>query len=485
MNVEKIISSIEKTNKLLKSKKFANVICLFFTVVLFFTVFSEYSVNAQEGSEEEVLCYDAMEGWKIEAEMDQGYTQVDGSAYSASGNQLRGITMMLNDKLIGTQNCEYETIASNDEIPGYSKGDILSMVEGSIAVSLANPPRVDVVAHLGEQWIPGQQSTYSTFAADGYSYMRGLGIDTIWSVTRNIAYILFVIIMIVTGFMIMFRQKIGGQVAITVFNSIPNIIVGLLLVTFSFGIAGLILNIGSFLTNIIASFIYGSDTTSAIYVTDFFSLMFRGTTSFESMAGALIPTAIISFVVGLIAAAAIPALGVGALVGGTIAATFVIGIIILILALLYLYAGARVWFTLFKAFLSIIFDTIMGPLVLTFGSLPGQSQRQMGWVLKLLKNSLVFPIVFFLVNLPNYLSLKGIAFDPTGVIKGDFVGGDAGLIEAIVVGILPLVLYFFAADAPKILDDLIPADGSKGVAAAVQGTMGAIKKIPILGSFMG
>lgn len=79
----------------------------------------------------------------------------------------------------------------------------------------------------------------------GYKYLKdSLKLDKLWGQSRNIAYMFFVVAMIVIGFMIMFRNKIGGQVLVSVSNSIPQLIICLVLVTFSFAIAGLMLDIG-------------------------------------------------------------------------------------------------------------------------------------------------------------------------------------------------------------------------------------------------
>ena len=78
----------------------------------------------------------------------------------------------------------------------------------------------------------------------GFDYLRNLKVDLLWGETRNIAYLFFVIVMIVAGFMIMFRKNLPGQVVVSIGNSIPRIVISLILVTFSFAIVGLMLDIG-------------------------------------------------------------------------------------------------------------------------------------------------------------------------------------------------------------------------------------------------
>jgi hypothetical protein len=64
-----------------------------------------------------------------------------------------------------------------------------------------------------------------------------------WTAFRNIVYLVLVIAFVVIGLAIMFRVKIDPRTVMTIQNQIPKIIVGILAVTFSFAIAGLLIDI--------------------------------------------------------------------------------------------------------------------------------------------------------------------------------------------------------------------------------------------------
>lgn len=68
-------------------------------------------------------------------------------------------------------------------------------------------------------------------------------IQDMWSTSRNIAFGLFVLASVVLAFMIMFRVKISPQVVISVQSSIPKMIFALILVTFSYAIAGFLIDL--------------------------------------------------------------------------------------------------------------------------------------------------------------------------------------------------------------------------------------------------
>src|SRR3989338_11081239 len=86
---------------------------------------------------------------------------------------------------------------------------------------------------------------------------KGTGFDglkplqNLWEAFRNIVYLLFVIVFVVIGLAIMLRIKIDPRTVMTIQNQIPKIIIGILLVTFSFAIAGFLVDIMWILTNLI------------------------------------------------------------------------------------------------------------------------------------------------------------------------------------------------------------------------------------------
>lgn len=90
-----------------------------------------------------------------------------------------------------------------------------------------------------------------------YAATTGIGFDSlnpllkIWVGFRNIAYLVFVLVFIVIGVAIMLRVKIDPRTVMSVENQIPRIILTLIFITFSFAIAGFLVDImwtGTFLT---------------------------------------------------------------------------------------------------------------------------------------------------------------------------------------------------------------------------------------------
>ena len=86
-------------------------------------------------------------------------------------------------------------------------------------------------------------------AESGGPVETGTGFDglkpllPLWTVFRNIVYILFVLVFVIIGVAIMLRLKIDPRTVMTIQNQIPKLIIGILLVTFSFSIAGFLIDI--------------------------------------------------------------------------------------------------------------------------------------------------------------------------------------------------------------------------------------------------
>jgi len=121
-----------------------------------------------------------------------------------------------------------------------------------IVLPYANPPASGVYwAYSGLQnagFVP------KTYAAEGIGFAAIKPFINIWKVFRDISYMLLVLVLIAIGFMIMFRAKINPQTVISVENSLPKIVVALLLITFSFPIAGFLIDLTYISIGIIAVF---------------------------------------------------------------------------------------------------------------------------------------------------------------------------------------------------------------------------------------
>lgn len=82
-----------------------------------------------------------------------------------------------------------------------------------------------------------------------YAQTNGLGFDRlspligVWARFRDIAYLIFVLAFTIIGFAIILRVKIDARTVMSIQNQIPKIIIALVLVTFSYAIAGFLIDL--------------------------------------------------------------------------------------------------------------------------------------------------------------------------------------------------------------------------------------------------
>lgn len=86
--------------------------------------------------------------------------------------------------------------------------------------------------------------TKNAYAANenGVGYSRLQPLIPIWAKFRDIAYLFFILAFTVIGLAIMFRVKIDARTVMTIQNQIPKIIIALIMVTFSYAIAGFLID---------------------------------------------------------------------------------------------------------------------------------------------------------------------------------------------------------------------------------------------------
>jgi hypothetical protein len=354
----------------------------------------------------------------------------------------------------------YQDILGEDALPMVMKRGLAGVVEDGVMAMFNAHPRIDVIAHLADEWVPGHRQQQSVYAS-GYTDLHDSGIHVLWAFTRNIAYSGFVLIMIVIGFMIMFRNKIGGQTLVTIGNSIPKIVVGLILVTFSFAIAGIILDISGIFLRVISGLL-----ETNILIHNPFKLLWGMITNhpeFAGLSGALGIAGIVMLIATSWGVAGLIALFLGVVVAGVV----IIGAI-------------KLWFALLKSYFALLLNLTVAPLVIMAGSLPGDSVAITNLFKSMLRNALVFPVAYAIVNLPYFLA------DRQGILLGFpssvFPDATADLrIGGLVIGIAKILAIYVAAQTPSFMKAIIPATASRAGADSAAAVKEGFSKIPMIG----
>lgn len=383
----------------------------------------------------------------------------------------------------------------NDNIPYDLKRGLLGMTEDASDALYANYPMINVPEHLAQQWVPGyKDDSTSLYAASGYEELSGTGINVFWAKVLNISYVIFVVIMIISGFMIMFRHKLGGQAIVTLGSVLPRVIVALIIATFSFAIAGLFIDLGGILCGIVAYVLdLGDQVVPISTLGGLMKAVLQGglglTTTISGIIGGIGIGSFIGAGVGSAAAGATGIAGAIAAMSNPVGWTAVgvigaIGIIICLVILgIVLFGAIKVLITLFKAYFSLLLSVILGPLQITMGAIPGNNRLITNWLLSIVRNVLVFPMVLFIVNLPNAILAQGTDLNVSFPAKlvGDNSGMNINATGWIFIAVLKIFVLYFAAQAPKFLESWFPANTSPAVKEGLGNVRDSMSKIPLVG----
>ena len=121
-------------------------------------------------------------------------------------------------------------------------GGVLGFTSNMIVALYTPPARTgDFVNYLASNFGIAKPALAATDPGLGFNAISPL--TNLWVVFRNLVYVLFVIVFLVIGIAIMFRVKIDPRTVMTVQNQIPKVIIGIILVTFSFAIAGFLIDL--------------------------------------------------------------------------------------------------------------------------------------------------------------------------------------------------------------------------------------------------
>src|SRR5581483_1458868 len=322
--------------------------------------------------------------------------------------------------------------------PVESNGGALGAMGNLIAITY-NPPlhTADFVRYMAGNF-GITKNAYAQEAGIGFQGLTPL--MNIWIAFRNITYLLFIILFLIIGFAIMFRIHIDPRTVMTVENQIPKIIVGIILVTFSFAIVGLLIDfmwILTFLSIEVFKTIPGvnlGDSFNQVQGRNVLEVAnnimgagrFGGLVGVAGTSSGAISSIIASIfqgpgasvIVGMILGAAgavggtLLVQGIGTLIGGIVGTTlggltgssalgFVGGLIaFLVIVIALLFALFRLWFTLIKAYVMILIVAVFSPFWVLAGILPGSRLNFTNLLRELGSNLVTFPatIIMFLLG---------------------------------------------------------------------------------------
>ncbi len=402
----------------------------------------------------------------------------------------------------------------------------IGMVDSAFSAIYSTPPirSQEFIANLGEQI--GIKSAKAQVGGSGNAVLSP--IFNLWEASRNFAYLAMIMVFLIIGFMVMFRQKLNPQTVVTVQLALPGLVIGLVMITFSYFIASLIADTAFIGTNVVGYFFASAQKTNPQPLTDrlatqssidafspylgmvkreqaetmvasVYERLDAPTQNYLSIFAALLTAQFIAPIGSALPPPlnlyATPIFGVLSGGAGYFGTTWVISWVIAIAAFLALiYQMLKLLMRLITSYLTIIFLTITAPFQLLVASLPGRQQIATDWMLNLLGNVLVFPAVLAVFYFVALLLGRDFATTATSGLLGNpnllvdtalaqekitVVGNSAfPLLGGLDLSVLQVLLAFGSLMAlPTIPDLVVKAVGKMGQAgqAVSNEVMGAYR----------
>jgi len=275
------------------------------------------------------------------------------------------------------------------------------------------------------QKIPGLKNT--ALAASGDVNYNGPFLGIIyqyWTVTRNIAYSFLAIVMLVVGVLIITRQKIDAKASVTVQQALPQIIIALILITFSYPIgaagASIAFNIRGSMDNMAQDLF---DVAEAMDVPTASIVNF-----WTSLAG--FGTGIVAEIMGLV----------------SVIVAAIMGILVLL--------------KIFGIYLKMLFATITAPLSFGIGAIPGNQSTTMNWFKQYAAYMISIPAMSFGAwitwGLIEDIGTKAV----TGSVE-EWGGWGLGTLAALVTPAITFFGYTLVLSIPEKIEGILGIKGKK------------------------
>lgn len=303
------------------------------------------------------------------------------------------------------------------------------------------------------------------------AYAQGIGFAglqpllPLWSASRNLAYIVLVIVMVVIGFMVIFRMKIDPKTVISIQAAIPKIVLTLIVITFSYAIVGFLIDLMylamAVMIGLLANAAKGLNiadwgviggkgiTDAAAQQTDFITggwgklwgavvFNFGMLPGFFTniFGGSALNAATVGVSGGILAAVLAGTIGTGGALAVGLGGPILI--ILFILGLGLLFTLIRLTFLLVNSYIQIIVALVLGPLLLLQEAVPGQSAFS-NWVQNLIANLIVFPATVVVIYaswiFTSVAWQKNLWSPPLTPVGGGGELGDVGNPFAVFIGL--------------------------------------------------
>jgi hypothetical protein len=414
-----------------------------------------------------------------------------------------------------TQSQTFGHVQSQPEIGG-AVGAMTSYISALYVPAVSS---TQYMSYLADNFGITKQADAATPAANnaqcsktfGYGFCGLTPIFTLWTGVRDFAYVMLTVLFIAIGIGVMLRFRVDPRTVMTLQNQIPRVVVAILLITFSYAIAGAMIDIMWTATYAGINFITQQSNVEICIPTakplsealdqrlnddplSFTNTIFRRINPGNNCNGLGVDSGILSLSSGVSAA-------LGTLVTQTLkdllginsgcgidlnpfhdigcVATDAIGtfllwvseqIVKLIIIIALLIALFRLWFQLIKCYVTFLIFVIMGPLWIVFGLIPGRPLGFEKWLRIVFANLAVFPLVAFLLAFARVIvDAVPQGANPTNTFIPPLVGNPNISSFATFIGFGAIML---APTVPDLIKERMKATGQAKFGASIAAGLG-------------
>jgi hypothetical protein len=422
-------------------------------------------------------------------------SQLDKLKVESAGDPLKGVIYFV------TKNTACSLIGVACSNVQQEKNSLSHIITTGISLPIINQPA------SGSTWVAMQLEqagfTPKTYAANGLGFSSLLAFLPIWKLFRDLAFMLLTIGIVFVGFMVIFKIKLGGKTEVTLQNSLPKLVIAMILINFSFAIAGFMIDLTQISMALIVNYMSERVPQAAgignIYTAKEFNLIgfVIGSScnpaegfSFMGLFGApcqvrtvadtllnLIPYQVENFITfglgvymtwiilqfptalelakeGSIALGEMSPFG-GAGIGRLLGVGFFVGLFsafmgapqLLLIPIVYIsiiVIYARIIFSLWRAYIDILLSIILAPVTLIGEILPSNDSF-MKWAKSLAGNLLVYPLILGIIAISSMIG--NINTSTTNFWVPPFLSVDANNSQ----GFVALISLVLLASAPDII----------------------------------
>lgn len=377
-------------------------------------------------------------------------------------------------------------LTSNKPSPAINQNGILSEIKKGILFTFSNKPAsTDTYISSIKNNLAQKRIIPQSYAADqGVGFSTFGGLITIWKAFRNLAYLVFIFIFVMYGFMMIFRIKIDPKTVISIEAALPKLITTLLVISFSYAIVGFMVDIMYVSLDLIANFFVGTGLikNTVANATTGTNLYYQNSMIAGGKLG-IIPSFLHTTFLQIVGSSSVlqvllgdSSIGFVSFLSGIVSGAFGFIIAVFIFfAMIFVYL--KLFWELLMTYISIVTSLIFSPILLLGNVMPGNDALG-SWLRNLTGNLAVYPAAFFFLILSSIFMAQPLAYfieiipdakaiDLIGIINltgsGNQMGGwpiiypnmmqAGGASASAILGIIGLGLLLMANKYVKMVQD--------------------------------